>query len=83
MTALISCHSHDYIEIACLYRLDIKLTLQDGSLQSGTAISTLTKNRQEYLLMQSHDGEVAIALSKIKRMTALTDNPHFSLVDIA
>lgn len=83
MTAPISCHSHDYIEIACLYRLDIMLTLQDGSQQSGTAITTVTKNRQEYLLMQSHNGEVAIALSKIKRLTALTDSPHFSSVDIA
>ena len=81
MSAPIACHLHDYIEIACLYRLEVELTLSDGQRLQGRALTTRTQNREEFLLLQTTEGESSVALGRLKRMTALQPNTHFSAID--
>ena len=74
---MISCHIHDYIEIACLYGYQIKLELNDGSYVQGKALTTLTtQDKRELLKLECTE----VDLEQIRVMTALTDNPHFSSV---
>lgn len=78
----ISCQLHDYIEIACLYRIRINLTMTDNTRVTGQALTTRTAaDKREYLVIRSATGEQQIELKHIKRMQALTPNPHFESVD--
>ena len=78
---MISCHIHDYVEIACLYRIKIKLAFIDGNSIIGSGKTTLyNKNKEECLLLQTEKGDIEVVLTKIKMMTACDDNPHFKSV---
>ncbi|TBR42478.1 transcriptional regulator [Marinomonas agarivorans] len=47
---MISCQQYDYIEIACLFRLPIELTLHTGEKVSGVAQTTsYNQNKEECL----------------------------------
>ncbi|MBY8046086.1 Rho-binding antiterminator [Vibrio fluvialis] len=76
---MISCSQYDYIEIACLYRLPVALTLQDGSVIQGTAKDTGRNTaRQECMIVEDNSREHWIETAALVRMQALSDNPHFS-----
>ena len=77
----ISCQLHDYIEIACLYQLEISITLKKGIITQGSAMTTETApEREELLILKTDSGPQKINLSDIKLMTALTENPHFNRI---
>jgi Rho-binding antiterminator len=78
MTKPISCHLHDYIEIACLYGYRIKLELVNGGTLQGQAITIETENQREYLLIDVAGAQHRIETNQLKRMQALTHNPHFN-----
>lgn len=79
---MMSCEQHGYIEIACLYRYAVTLTLTSGNTLSGMALDTAHNGqRQECIRMLADDVEQLIPLATISRMTANTDNPHFRIVD--
>ena len=44
---MISCEEYDYIEIACLYRYLIKLTLSEGNPVEGVALDTRRNSKKE------------------------------------
>ncbi len=78
---IISCATHDFIEIACTFGYPIKLELMSGSTISGTAITTLTsKDKKEFLIIQSQQKNIQIELHDIKTMTAMQPNPHFDSI---
>jgi Rho-binding antiterminator len=79
---MISCQTHDYIEIACLYGFQIRLQLTDGSSQQGIAITTETSSdKREWLILQQPAGKIQIDLMQIKSMQSLTANSHFELIN--
>jgi len=84
---MISCDLHDYIEIACMYRLPIELQLKDGTTQQGTAMDIAKNtNSEECLLLADNHGDKAaessqVMLEQIKTMRALVSNPHFDVVN--
>lgn len=79
---MISCALHDYIEIACLYHIKVRLTLSSDQQLQGTALNTFTNaDKKEYLLVKSEHEEIGVELDRIKSMQALTQNPHFQIVD--
>ena len=80
---MISCHQHDYIEIACLYRLRLRLTLIDGVSLEGQALDTGSRQGREWLTLSIGDEEREIDLDRIRRITALDRNPHFQAIDLA
>ncbi|MEH6649842.1 MAG: Rho-binding antiterminator [Motiliproteus sp.] len=79
---MISCDKHDYIEIACTYRLRLELRFIDGSRISGIAQDTrLNSDRAECLqfLLKSGESELVV-LDQLMSMRALRENPHFDVV---
>ncbi|MDJ0834215.1 MAG: Rho-binding antiterminator [Gammaproteobacteria bacterium] len=79
--SVISCHIHDYIEIACMYGYQVRLELTNHDRIEGKPVTTKSKSKQEFLVMQTAAGQQDIELSNIRIMRALTSNPHFDRID--
>lgn len=79
---MISCDKHDYIEIACTYRMQLELTFKDNRLLTGVASDTkLNADREECLELMLTSGEpVLVVLDLLKRIRALSDNPYFDVI---
>lgn len=80
----IACQLYDYIEIACMYKLEVSAFLKDGEMKSGKALNTVIDKRgdepTECIQMRINGIEENIALNEIAQLHAITDNPHFSSV---
>ena len=82
MGKILSCHIHDTIEIACLYGFNICLQLSNQQTVQGKAMTTNTlPNKTENLLVLVGDQTINVDLSDIVTMKAVTQNPHFDLVE--
>ncbi len=78
---MMSCQQHDYLEIACLYNLPIKLYLKSGATYKGAAIDTRwNANREECMVISVENEQISIALDAICKMEALTKNRHFDVI---
>ncbi len=76
-----SCQEHDYLEIACLYQLPIRLKLASGAIVEGKALDCrYDRVRQEVLILKGLTGELAVITDDIQTMQALMSNPHFGTV---
>jgi len=79
---LISCELHDYIEVVCLYRYQIRLTLKDHSTVEGKARDiTTTPDKKEFLLLETDSGSQQIELTTLRKLEVLSPNPQFREVD--
>jgi Rho-binding antiterminator len=80
---MIKCDIHDYVEIACLYKIEVLLTLHSGEEITGVASTTsINSDKHEMLVITQGEDTQGVVLDMIKNMRALTSNPHFSSVDI-
>ena len=78
---MISCEQHDYVEIACMYRYLIKLTLKSGLAIEGIAMDTKRNNNQEECIqIKTHNTNSLVVLDTVSKMDALIENPHFKSV---
>lgn len=78
---VISCAVHDFIEIACTFRYEIKLEFITGRALQGKAITTETgKDKKEYLLIEYSQQVHKVELINIRKMTAMQPNPHFDCI---
>lgn len=75
----ISCELHDYIEIACMYGYQLKLTLMDHQIVEGKAIDTTTSAEKREFLVLDHGQQVE--LNKIKKLQVTTPNAKFTEVN--
>lgn len=74
---MISCDQHDYIEIVCMYRYPLKLTMRSGTIIEGTALDTQRNdNKDECIKIEYHGNEQLVILSEIKKLEVTEDNPH-------
>ncbi|MGD8595255.1 MAG: Rho-binding antiterminator [Gammaproteobacteria bacterium] len=79
---MISCANHDYVEIACMYRFEIKLVFKNGQIVQGIAFqTTYNENREECMVLKTEKGSEEIVLKQIALMEAVTKNPHFEKID--
>jgi len=79
---LISCHTHDYVEIACVYHLRVELLMIDGNCVIGNAQTIeLDLQKNECLVLDSAQDAQRVPLNRAKSMRALEKNPHFDLVE--
>ena len=80
----IACQLYDYIEIACMYKLEVSAVLKSGELKNGKALNTVIDKRSdaptECIQMRINGNVENIALNEIAQLHAITDNPHFSSV---
>lgn len=79
----VACDIYDYIEIACLYRYLLEISLLDGSLFSAIATNTtLNSDRVECMVVMQNQVERFVALNQIHKISALTQGAKFSTVII-
>lgn len=78
---LISCELHDYIEVVCLYRYQIRLTLKDHSTVEGKARDITTPDKKEFLLLETDSGSQQIELTALRKLEVLSPNSQFREVD--
>ena len=79
---MISCADHDYVEIACMYRFEVKLIFKDGHIVQGKALeTTYNKNKQECLVVETELAREEVVLDQLSSMEALTENPHFNTIN--
>ena len=80
---MISCASHDFVEIACLYRFEVKLVLKNGQILHGIACqTTYNEAREECILLETETGSEAVVLEQVTSMEAVTSNPHFVKINL-
>ncbi|WP_049630376.1 Rho-binding antiterminator [Cellvibrio sp. pealriver] len=78
---MISCNQHDYIEIVCMYRYPIKLTLITGDTLEGIALDTQRNDHKEECLKIDIKGvEELVVLEHIKTLEVLVENPHLQKI---
>lgn len=75
---MISCSDYDYVEIACMHRYPVRLSMKNGQKIEGTALDT-TRNdvKAECIKLSQQSGERLVELDQIASIEALTANPHF------
>ncbi|PSW34365.1 transcriptional regulator [Photobacterium phosphoreum] len=79
---MLSCHHHDYIEIACMHHLSVDLTLNDGSHIIGIAHDTFyNQHREECMMVQIKEQQQSVVLDTLSSVTAITKNPYFNTIN--
>ncbi|MCK8044206.1 Rho-binding antiterminator [Shewanella sp. 1CM18E] len=83
---MMTCNQYDYIELVCLYRFPIKLTLKSGEIISGIAVDTCRNTLNQHCIKlisetnsQQDSSEQAghlVELDNISHMHVCIDNPH-------
>lgn len=75
---MISCNDYDYIEIVCLHRYPIKLTLRSGEQIECVGLDTQRNdNREECIKVSQQETEQLLVLTEIATLEVCVDNPHF------
>ncbi len=78
---MISCNEYDYIEIVCLYRYPVRLTMKVGEFIKGVALDTSrTESKNECIKLNANETEILVELDGISKLEVLIENPHFSEV---
>jgi Rho-binding antiterminator len=76
---MISCNDYDYIEIVCLYRYPVRLTLKSGQTIEGKALDTArNQDKQEAIKLEQNGVEQLVVLDDLSLLEVLVDNPHFN-----
>ena len=78
---MISCNHYDYIEIVCMHRYPIKLTMKNGAIIEGIALDTKRNvSRDECILIKIDQTNCLVILNDISTLAITIENPHFSEV---
>ncbi|GHB69341.1 hypothetical protein GCM10008107_18270 [Psychrosphaera saromensis] len=78
---MISCNEYDYVEIVCMYRYPIKITLKTGTVIEGIALDTqYNDERKECIKVDVDDSETLITLAGIAMLEVGIENPHFQQI---
>ena len=78
---MISCEQHDYIEIACTFRLPVRLTFSNAHQLVGIAKDIVyNSDRKECMVISTRDGDVSVVLEELKSIKALEENAHIDIV---
>ncbi|TMO82005.1 hypothetical protein CWC16_02440 [Pseudoalteromonas sp. S3776] len=79
---MISCNHYDYIEIACMHRLNIELVLKNGVSVCGVATDTKRNALKQECIAINVSGELKlIVLTTISVLKARESNPYFDHVN--
>jgi Rho-binding antiterminator len=82
--AMISCNEHDYIEIVCMQRYPIKLTMKTGEVITGIALDTqFNNNRDECIQVNVGGHNRLFVLTAISSLEVRIKNPHVQRVSFA
>lgn len=81
---MLNCDVHDYIEIICMFRYKISVTLKNNDNLTGVAQDTfIAADKTEVLkLMLDDDSERELPLEEINHIKVLTPNARFKEVNL-
>ena len=74
---VIDCELHDFVEVACMYRYQLKLILKDGQVIKGEAIDIVNTPEKRECLVIENDGRHQVDLMLLAKMHVLTPNARF------
>jgi Rho-binding antiterminator len=78
----INCAQHDYLEVACLYQYEVRITLADGSVIEGRATNTRTDpSKSEYLILTVAGQQVEVPMLALRTLTTRTPGAKFDQID--
>lgn len=78
---MISCAQYDYIEIACLFHIPVRLLLKEGCVVEGVAMDTKRNDLgAECIALSVGSVQQLVVLDQVERMIAMVENPHFEEV---
>ena len=78
---MISCNQHDYIEIVCMFRYPLKITLKSGQLIEGVAVDVAVNEDHLECLKIDISGQLhSIIVDQISQLEVAVANPHFDKV---
>jgi len=78
---MISCNEYDYIEIVCMHRYPIRITLKTGQEIDCIALDTLPNAaREECIKVKVNELERCVVLDVIASLEVCIENPHFKIV---
>jgi Rho-binding antiterminator len=77
---VIPCELHDFVEVACMYRYQLKLILKNGEVIEGKAVDILSVDQQELLVVDAGGEKKQIDLMALSKMQVLTPSAKFSEV---
>lgn len=76
---MISCHEYDFIEIVCMHRYSIRLTLKTGEVLECIALDTqCNEQREECIKIKINNSEQLVVLDSLFKLEVCIDNPHFT-----
>ena len=71
MTKNISCDAHNYFEIVCMRRSQVRVTAKDNKKYCGIATDIKLVKKQEYLLISDGIKTQQILLSDVKQLEVI------------
>ncbi|MCG7499650.1 Rho-binding antiterminator [Vibrio sp. Of7-15] len=78
---MISCNEYDYIEIVCMCRYPIQLTLRSGAIIECIALDTQrNEDREECIKVDVNGVEELVVLDGISKLVVCIENKHFQEV---
>ncbi len=80
MSELLACEVHDYVEIACMYRYQVRLHWSNGSSATGVARDILARQGREWLVLECDGERCHYELVKLSEIEVLTPGAKFSRV---
>lgn len=79
---VLNCDLHDYVEIACMFKIEVEITLKDQSVITGLPVTTkIDSSRSECLVLLVDNQQKLIKTSLFATMRAVKQNQHFDIVD--
>lgn len=80
----IDCNKHDYIEIACMYRYKLVITLKSGRTIKANAITTQTKaTKIEYFVVENEESIFEIPMTELAKLETVSDSASFKTISFS
>ncbi|WP_426357612.1 Rho-binding antiterminator [Pseudocolwellia sp. HL-MZ19] len=96
---MISCHLYDYIEIVCMHKYPVKLTMKNNTVIKCIALDTKYNDAREECIKVSckstfdvnmqnikkvdNTTESLIPLNNLASLEVVVENPHFKVVSFS
>lgn len=80
----LDCDLYDYLELACLHGYRLRIELVEGPSFVARALDTRTApSKEEFLLLQTEDGQREVRLDQLRAITPLDPGARFGRVELA
>lgn len=80
----LDCDLHDLLEIACLYRYQLRVERVDGGVFEARALTTRTSaEKEEFFVLEVENDRCEVRLDRLLAITPLEPGARFGRVELA